>query len=146
MRVKVDVTQMEHVMLNLAVNARDAMPGGGRLTIGTEAVELHEHGTRSARGDASGRRYVMLTRRRQRLRHGRRDARRARSSRSSRRRKPGKGTGLGLAMVYGIVQQSGGHVWIDSAPGAGTTVRIYLPRVDRGGGRGSRRATPARRR
>jgi len=127
-RVKVDVTQMEHVMLNLAVNARDAMPSGGRLTIGTEAVELHhaESDPRAATLPAGS--YVVLTVSDNGC--GMDEETRARAFEPFfTTKETGKGSGLGLAMVYGIVQQSGGHVWIDSAPDAGTTVRVYLPRV-----------------
>jgi two-component system cell cycle sensor histidine kinase/response regulator CckA len=127
-RVKVDVTQMEHVMLNLAVNARDAMPSGGRLTIGTEAVELHqtEPDPRAAMLPAGS--YVMLTVSDNGC--GMDEDTRARAFEPFfTTKETGKGSGLGLAMVYGIVQQSGGHVWIDSAPNEGTTVHVYLPRV-----------------
>jgi two-component system, cell cycle sensor histidine kinase and response regulator CckA len=127
-RVKVDVTQMEHVMLNLAVNARDAMPSGGRLTLGTEVVELHDtaHDPRAATLPAGS--YVMLTVTDNGC--GMDEETRARAFEPFfTTKETGKGSGLGLAMVYGIVQQSGGNVWIDSAPGEGTTVRIYLPRV-----------------
>jgi two-component system, cell cycle sensor histidine kinase and response regulator CckA len=127
-RVKVDVTQMEHVMLNLAVNARDAMPSGGRLTIGTEAVELHEHGPDPRAAMLPAGPYVMLTVADTGC--GMDEDTRARAFEPFfTTKETGKGSGLGLAMVYGIVQQSGGHVWIDSTPGEGTTVRVYLPRV-----------------
>ena len=127
-RVKVDVTQMEHVMLNLAVNARDAMPSGGRLTIGTEAVELHEHGPDPRAAMLPAGPYVMLTV--ADTGHGMDEETRARAFEPFfTTKETGKGSGLGLAMVYGIVQQSGGHVWIDSTPGEGTTVRVFLPRV-----------------
>ncbi len=127
-RVKVDVTQMEHVMLNLAVNARDAMPSGGRLTIGTEAVELHEHGPDPRAATLPAGPYVMLTVADTGC--GMDEETRARAFEPFfTTKEAGKGSGLGLAMVYGIVQQSGGHVWIDSTPGEGTTVRVYLPRV-----------------
>jgi two-component system, cell cycle sensor histidine kinase and response regulator CckA len=127
-RVKVDVTQMEHVMLNLAVNARDAMPSGGRLTLGTEAVELHQAAPDPRAATLPAGSYVMLTVTDTGC--GMDEETRARAFEPFfTTKEAGKGSGLGLAMVYGIVQQSGGHVWIDSAPGEGTTVRVYLPRV-----------------
>jgi signal transduction histidine kinase len=127
-RVKVDVTQMEHVMLNLAVNARDAMPSGGRLTLSTEALELHEHGPDPRAATLPAGPYVMLTVADNGC--GMDEETRARAFEPFfTTKETGKGSGLGLAMVYGIVQQSGGHVWIDSAPGEGTTVRVYLPRM-----------------
>ena len=128
-RVKVDVTQMEHVMLNLAVNARDAMPSGGT------ADDRHRSAwsctstapdPRAATLPAGP--YVMLTVADTGC--GMDEETRARAFEPFfTTKETGKGSGLGLAMVYGIVQQSGGHVWIDSAPGEGTTVRVYLPRV-----------------
>jgi two-component system cell cycle sensor histidine kinase/response regulator CckA len=127
-RVKVDVTQMEHVMLNLAVNARDAMPSGGRLTIGTEAVELHEAGPDPRAATLPAGPYVMLTVTDTGC--GMDEETRARAFEPFfTTKEAGKGSGLGLAMVYGIVQQSGGSVWIDSTPGQGTTFHVYLPRV-----------------
>jgi two-component system cell cycle sensor histidine kinase/response regulator CckA len=127
-RVKVDVTQMEHVMLNLAVNARDAMPSGGRLTIGTEALELHETAPDPRAAVLPAGPYVMLTV--ADTGSGMDEETRARAFEPFfTTKETGKGSGLGLAMVYGIVQQSGGHVYIDSTPGEGTTVRVYLPRV-----------------
>jgi two-component system, cell cycle sensor histidine kinase and response regulator CckA len=127
-RVKVDVTQMEHVMLNLAVNARDAMPAGGRLTLGTEAIELHQTAQDPRAATLPAGSYVMLTVSDNGC--GMDEETRARAFEPFfTTKETGKGSGLGLAMVYGIVQQSGGHVWIDSTPGGGTTVRVYLPRV-----------------
>jgi PAS domain S-box-containing protein len=122
----VDPNQLESAVLNLAVNARDAMPDGGRLVIATANVELNDrhdgHGAEVAPGQ-----YVMI----------------AVSDGGTGMpvellqkvfdpfftTKPvGKGTGLGLSMVYGFARQSGGHVRIESEPGHGTTVKIYLPR------------------
>ncbi len=125
--VRADATQMEQVLLNLAVNARDAMPSGGRLRIETCNVELSE-GEAGWPGGSSGRFVLLVVS----------DDGTGMDAETRRRMfepffttKPeGVGSGLGLATVHDVVSQCGGSIRVDSAPGRGTTFRIYLPRVD----------------
>jgi CheY-like chemotaxis protein len=126
--VKLDPSQLEQLVINLAVNARDAMPRGGRLTMKTSNLEIGPDGDPSHPGIAPAR-YVTLSVR---------DAGVGMTPHTMSKifepffttKEAGKGTGLGLAMVYGIVQQSGGDIRVESHPGKGSTFTIYFRQVD----------------
>jgi PAS domain S-box-containing protein len=127
-RVEIDPNQLENVILNLVVNARDAMPDGGCLTIETQNAHLDDRYAASNAGVMAGQ-YVMLAV--TDTGAGMPDDVVTKAFDPFFTTKPvGKGTGLGLSQVYGFIKQSGGHVKIYSEPGHGTTVKIYLARLD----------------
>ena len=126
--VRADPTQLQQVVMNLALNAQDAMPGGGRLSIAIDQVTLDETACAEIAGAQPGR-HARLTC--TDTGTGMDAATRARVFEPFYTTKPeGKGTGLGLAVVYGVVYQSGGAIEVTSRPGDGTTFTLYFPRVD----------------
>ncbi len=127
-RVKADRGQIEQVLMHLAVNARDAMPEGGKITIETANIDLEESHSRTHIGAGAGPHVLLSV-----SAKGAKEDTESQASffeTSSTAKRAGKGTGLGMANVFGVIKQSGGHIWIESEAGQAATFKIYLPRIE----------------
>jgi two-component system, cell cycle sensor histidine kinase and response regulator CckA len=140
-RVKADQSQIEQVVMNLVVNARDALPQGGKLVVKTSNARLDEAYTIHHPGSRVGS-YVMLSvidngtgMNQETLAHL--------FEPFFTTKERGKGTGLGLATVYGVVKQSGGYIWVDSEPGNGSAFKVYLPQIEEPVGQAAPAPSPA---
>jgi len=142
--IEVDPTQLEQVVMNLVLNARDALPRGGKIAIGLEEVDVDEGYAQRHPGAQLGPHIVLSVS----------DSGTGMDSETQARifepffttKAQGKGTGLGLATAYGIVKQSGGNIWVYSELGRGTTFKVYLPRSARAQGAGVPSRDPPKRR
>jgi len=140
--VEADPAQIQQVLMNLAVNARDAMPDGGTLRIELANATLDEEQARNHPFHVHAGEYVRMSV----IDEGvgmDEDVRRHLFEPFFTTKEPGRGTGLGLATVYGIVKQSGGYIWVESEPAQGARFDVYLPRTDRPVERGPAAAEPA---
>lgn len=127
-QLKADPGQVEQVIMNLAVNARDAMPSGGRLTVETSNVQFGNRRNRPPMGAEPGSYIALVVRD---TGHGMDEETQSHIFEPFfTTKEKGKGTGLGLSTVYGIVKQSGGFIEVESKPGRGATFKIFFPRVD----------------
>ena len=127
-RVKADRGQIEQVLMHLAVNARDAMPGGGKITIETANIDLDESYSRTHIGASPGPHVLLSVSATSATEDTESQASFFETSSTAKR--AGKGTGLAMANVFGVIKQSGGHIWIQSELGRAATFKIYLPRIE----------------
>ena len=139
-RTRADPTQIQQVLMNLAINARDAMPQGGRLTVQTGEIELHEYSLADKRVEPGSYAFVLV-----------RDTGVGMTPEVRERlfepffttKEAGKGTGLGMAVVYGVVKQLGGYITVDSKPGVGTAFTMYFPAAEAEAPRAEDRIAPS---
>ena len=129
-RVKADQGQMEGIIMNLAVNARDAMPQGGKITIAIANVYLAEAYSRAHIGASPGPHVMLSVGYSGRSTEPEPEEKLSKNPPTPTPTTTSKGSGLGLATVFGVIRQNGGHIWVHSERGRGTAFKVYLPRIE----------------